>query len=69
LVTSVLLPSDQSQVKALEEFEQALNQIYGNNEKDVKWAKSVLFGMRNSDIFVLINDIEKEAVLHLLKDK
>jgi len=68
LVTSVLLPSDQSQVKVLEEFEQALNQIYGNKEKDVTWAKSVLFGMRNSDIFVLVNDIEKEAVLHLIKD-
>lgn len=69
LVTSVLLPSDQSQVKVLEEFEQSLNQIYGNKDKDVKWAKNVLFGMRNSDVFVVINDIEKEAILHLMKDK
>lgn len=69
LVTSVLLPSDQSQVKALEEFEQALNQIYGNQTKDIVWAKGKLFGMRNSDIFVVINDIEKDAILHLLQEK
>ncbi len=69
LVMSSLLPTDQSQVKELEAFEQALNQIYGNQSKDVTWAKDKLFGMRNSDVFVVLNDIEKEAILHLLKDK
>ncbi len=69
LVMSSLMPTDQSQVKELEAFEQALNQIYGNQSKDVTWAKDKLFGMRNSDIFVVLNDIEKDAILHLLKDK
>jgi hypothetical protein len=68
LVTSKLLPTDQTQAPALVEFEQALNQIYGNNKKDVTWAKNTLFGMRNSDIFMLINDIEKEALVYLLKE-
>jgi hypothetical protein len=68
LVTSKLLPTDQTQAPALVAFEQALNQIYGNNKKDVTWAKSTLFGMRNSDIFMLINDIEKEALVYLLKE-
>ena len=68
LVTSKLLPTDQTQAPALIEFEEALNQIYGNNTKDVTWAKTTLFGMRNSDIFMLINDIEKEALVYLLKE-
>lgn len=69
LVMSSLLPTDQSQVKELAAFEQALNQIYGNQDKDVVWAKDKLFGMRNSDVFVVINDVEKEAILYLMKGK
>lgn len=69
LVTSKLLPTDQTQVAPLIAFEESLNQIYGNNTKDVIWAKSTLFGMRNSEIFMLINDIEKEALVYLLNEK
>lgn len=68
LVTSKLLPTDQTQVPTLIAFEESLNQIYGNNAKDVTWAKTTLFGMRNSDIFMLINDIEKEALVYLLQE-
>ena len=69
LVTSKLMPTDQTQAKELIKFEQSLNQIYGNNNKNATWAKTTLFGMRNSDIFMLINDIEKEALVYLMEEK
>lgn len=69
LVTSVLLPTDQTQAKELVEFEQSLNAIYNNQAKDVIWAKGTLFGLRNSEVFIVINDLEKEAMLHLLQSR
>ncbi|MDZ4668255.1 MAG: hypothetical protein SGJ00_10245 [bacterium] len=69
LVMSALLPTHNTQVDVMMAFEEALNKVYGKPEKDIKWAKENLFGIRNSEVFVRVNDIEKEALLYLLQEK
>jgi hypothetical protein len=69
LIIGKLLPTDNSQVKELSQFELGLNQIYGSSNQafDIEWAKQNIFGLRISEIFIRINDIERDALIYALK--
>ncbi|MCF8254126.1 MAG: hypothetical protein K9H61_03230 [Bacteroidia bacterium] len=69
LIIGKLLPTDNSQVRELIQFEAGLNQIYGSSNQafDIEWAKQNIFGLRISEIFIRINDIERDALLYALK--
>jgi hypothetical protein len=69
LIIGKLLPTDNSQVKELSQFELGLNQIYGSSNQafDLEWAKQNIFGLRISEIFIRINDIERDALIYALK--